>query len=219
MQISANLFPYLKQLAANNNREWFAAHKKTYDTEKKAFDAVIEYLIKEIGSFENLDKQTVKDCAYRIYRDVRFSADKSPYKKNFSCSFEEGGKKSGRAGYYLHIEPGNCFVAGGAWGPSKDQLAAIRQEIDYNGPQLMQILDKPEFKALFPKVEGEALKTAPKGYEKTHEYIDLLRQNQYYVLHRYSDTEVLAADFLDKFVSHCRVMKPFIDWCNMVCFA
>jgi uncharacterized protein (TIGR02453 family) len=218
MQISPSLFPFLTQLAANNNREWFAANKKAYDTEKLAFDKVIEYLLKTIGAFEDIDGQRVSDCAYRIYRDVRFSADKSPYKRHFACSFEQGGKKSGRAGYYLHLEPGNCFLAGGAWGPSKEQLAAIRQEIDYNPSELLGILENHDFKALFDKIEGEALKTAPKGYDKDHPNINLLRQNQYYVLHKYTDAEVLAPGFLEKFVSHCRTMKPFADWCNMVCF-
>ena len=110
MQIQKTLLPFLTDLANNNNREWFLANRKRYDDEKAAFQQVIGYLLKEIGTFENLDGQQIKDCSYRINRDIRFSADKSPYKKNFSCSFEQGGKKSGRAGYYLHIQPGNSFL-------------------------------------------------------------------------------------------------------------
>jgi uncharacterized protein (TIGR02453 family) len=218
MHISPTLPQFLMDLATNNNREWFETYRKRYETEKAYFQQVIGYLLKEIGQFENLDGVEIKDCSYRINRDIRFSADKSPYKKNFGCSFEQGGKKSGRVGYYLHIEPGNCFLAGGAWGPTKEQLHAIRQEIDYNGADLLKIIEKPDFKKLFSKIEGDALKTMPKGYPKDHEYIELLKQNQLYVMHTYTDNEILEADFLPKVVSHCRTMKPFTDWLNLVLF-
>lgn len=218
MQISSTLIQFLTDLANNNSREWFEANRKRYEIEKAEFQQVIGYLLKEIGQFENLNGQEIKHCSYRINRDIRFSSDKSPYKKNFGCSFEEGGKKSGRAGYYLHIQPGNSFLAGGAWGPTKEQLAAIRQEIDYNGGDLVKILETPTFKVLFPKVEGEALKNMPKGYPKDHQFIELLKQNQLYVMHKYTDNQVVEAGFLDKVVSHCHTMKPFADWLNMVLF-
>ena len=218
MQIQKSLLPFLTDLAVNNNRDWFLANRKRYDDEKAAFQQVIGYLLKEIGTFENLDGQEIKDCSYRINRDIRFSADKSPYKKNFSCSFEEGGKKSGRAGYYLHIQPGNSFLAGGAWGPTKEQLAAIRQEIDYNPENIKSILANPKFNEIFNEVKGDGLKTMPKGYPKDHPEIELLKKNQLYVMHNYTDNETVAADFLDKVVSHCKIMKPFADWVNMVCF-
>lgn len=218
MQISSTLIPFLTDLSNNNSREWFEANRKRYEMEKAQFQQVIGYLLKEIGQFENLNGQEIKHCSYRINRDIRFSADKSPYKKNFGCSFEEGGKKSGRAGYYLHIQPGNSFLAGGAWGPTKEQLAAIRQEIDYNGADLVKILETPSFKELFPKIEGDALKNMPKGYPKDHHFIELLRQNQLYVMHKYTDNDVIGIGFLDKVVSHCQTMKPFADWLNMVLF-
>ncbi|MES2797634.1 MAG: DUF2461 domain-containing protein [Bacteroidota bacterium] len=218
MQIQKSLLPYLSDLATNNNREWFLANRKRYDIEKEAFQQVIGYLLKEIGQFENLDGQQIKDCSYRINRDIRFSADKSPYKKNFSCSFEQGGKKSGRAGYYLHIQPGNSFLAGGAWGPTKEQLMAIRQEIDYNGKHLHAVIDDSKFKEVYSEIKGDGLKTMPKGYPKDHPEIELLKKNQLYVMHNYTDNEVVAADFLDKVVAHCKIMKPFADWVNLVCF-
>jgi uncharacterized protein (TIGR02453 family) len=218
MQISKTLPNFLTQLVANNNREWFEANRKWYETEKAAFQQVIGYLLAEIGQFENLDGQQIKDCSYRINRDIRFSANKAPYKNNFACSFEQGGKKSGRAGYYLHIQPGNSFLAGGAWGPSKEQLAAIRQEIDYNPENIKSILANPKFKEIFDGIKGDGLKTMPKGYPKDHPEIELLKKNQLYVMHNYTDNEVLASDFLDKVVGHCKVMKPFADWVNLVCF-
>jgi uncharacterized protein (TIGR02453 family) len=218
MQIQKSLLPYLTDLAANNNREWFLANRKRYDDEKAAFQAAIGYLLKEISQFENLAGQEIKHCSYRINRDIRFSANKAPYKNNFACSFEEGGKKSGRAGYYLHIQPGNAFLAGGAWGPEKDQLAAIRQEIDYNGKDLKKIVNNPEFIKVFSELKGDGLKTAPKGYPKDHPEIELLKKNQLFVMHNYTDDEVVAADFLDKVISHCKIMKPFAAWVNMVCF-
>jgi uncharacterized protein (TIGR02453 family) len=218
MQISPTLIPYLTDLAANNNREWFLANRKRYDDEKASFQQVIGYLLAEIGQFENLAGQEVKHCSYRINRDIRFSANKAPYKNNFACSFEEGGKKSGRAGYYLHIQPGNAFLAGGAWAPEKDQLAAIRQEIDYNPENIKAILSNTKFKEVFNEVKGDGLKTAPKGYPKDHLEIELLKKNQLFVIHNYTDKEVLSDDFLDKVISHCKIMKPFADWVNMVCF-
>jgi uncharacterized protein (TIGR02453 family) len=218
MQIQNTLLPFLTDLAANNNREWFLANRKRYDDEKAAFQQVIGFLLKEIGQFENLDGQEIKDCSYRINRDIRFSLDKSPYKKNFSCSFEEGGKKSGKAGYYLHIQPGNSFLAGGAWGPTKEQLAAIRQEIDYNAENIKSILNNKSFKEVYSEIKGDGLKTMPKGYPKDHPEIELLKKNQLYVMHNYTDSEVVAADFLEKVVAHCKIMKPFTDWVNMVCF-
>lgn len=218
MQIQPTLLPFLTDLANNNNREWFETNRKRYETEKAAFQQVIGYLLKEIGQFENLDGQQIKDCSYRINRDIRFSADKSPYKKNFSCSFEQGGKKSGRAGYYLHIQPGNSFLAGGAWGPTKEQLQAIRQEIDYNSESFLKIIENSTFKSVFPKIEGDGLKTAPKGYPKDHPQIEILKKNQLYVMHNYTDNEILESVFLDKVVSHCKIMKPFADWVNLVCF-
>lgn len=218
MQINSSLLQFLKELALNNNKEWFDVNRKRYEAEKEAFNKVIAYLFDEISVFENLEGQTWKNCTYRINRDIRFSADKSPYKKNFGCSFEEGGKKSGKAGYYLHIEPGNCFLAGGLWGPDKDQIQTVRQEIDYNADSLLKIIQNVEFKKVFGEIMGDGLKTAPKGYEKDHEHIDLIKKNQWYVWHKYTDSEVIKPNFLDEVVNNCKTMKPFADWVNLVCF-
>ncbi len=218
MTINKSLLQFLTELGNNNNKEWFDINRKRYEAEKADFTKIISHLFDEVAQFENLEGLTYKNCSFRINRDIRFSANKSPYKRNFSCSFEEGGRKSGKAGYYLHIEPGNCFIGGGAWGPTKDQTVAIRQEIDYNPKPLLDIINNPSFINIYGQILGDGLKTAPKGYEKDHVNIDLIRKNQWFVWHKYTDSEVLKDDFLEKVIAHCKVMKPLTDWINLVCF-
>jgi uncharacterized protein (TIGR02453 family) len=216
MQISAGLLDFLRDLQRNNNKEWFHANKARYETEKKLLQQLVQHYIDQVGTFYNLEGVAPKDCTYRINRDVRFSANKAPYKNNMGFSLEEGGKKTGNAGFYLHIQPGNeSFLASGAYAPSKEELAAIRQEIDYNGQELKNILENKSFKALFPKLEGQELKTSPKGYTQDNEHIQLLRKNQLYVWHKYSDKEILAPNFIETSIEHMKVLLPFALWINV----
>ena len=128
---------FLKDLEANNTREWFDQNKDRYDKTRRQFLAVAEILIHEIRKFdEEIPLLNPKDCVFRIFRDVRFSKDKSPFKSNYGCFIARGGKKSGFAGYYLHIQPGECFISGGIYMPSPEHLQAIRQEIYYHAPGL-----------------------------------------------------------------------------------
>ncbi|MDI9342231.1 MAG: DUF2461 domain-containing protein [Sediminibacterium sp.] len=206
---------FLKQLKQNNSKEWFDANKDKYLTAKDTFETMVEKLIKDLA---RTDKQIdpnlkVKDCVFRIYKDVRFSKDKTPYKTNMGASFNPGGKKSPTPGYYVHLEPGASFVAGGVWMPAPDALAAIRQEIDYNGAQLTKIMKAATFKTYFKGLdEIDVLKTAPKGFEKDHPMMDLLKHKHFIVSHPLSDKQVTGKDLETEVIKICKAMLPFIQF-------
>lgn len=188
---------FLKQLSKNNNKEWFDANRKTYDLCKLEFEALVKTLIDKSILF---DKELVgleaKKCLFRINKDVRFSKDKSPYKNNFGASINPGGKKSMVPGYYLHVEPGNSFLAGGSYQPLPEMLTAIRQEIDYNTTDFKKIISAKEFKTYFKELSQEGkLKTAPKGYDKEHPEISLLQHKHFIVMHHLKDEEVTNKNF------------------------
>lgn len=214
-QVSKQTLDFLNDLAAHNNRDWFLTNKRTYETVKRSHEALIGALIEQIGQFEDLAGVQPKECNFRINRDVRFSADKSPYKTWLSASIAEGGKKSAKQSYYLQVQPGGqSFLGGGLYAPTAEQLAQLRQEIDYEPDRIKQIIYEPAFVSTFGAVQGNTLKSAPKGYDKQHENIELLRKTQFYVIHAYTDAEVLSEDFVEKVGRHCRQMKPFLDYYN-----
>lgn len=202
---------FLKDLAVNNNREWFAANKERYD---KARENVIDFTMKvldsvrkiEAGMDENLD---AKKCVMRIYRDIRFSKNKEPYKNNFGVSMPTSGLKGGGVEYYLHIQPGNSFIGGGYWMPEAPHLKAIRQEIDYNAADLKRIIDQKEFVKLFGDFRRqEQLKSVPKGYEADNENIDLLKLKSFVAWHKLEDNE-LTAPGAEKLVADvCSMIHP-----------
>ncbi|MCU0470185.1 MAG: DUF2461 domain-containing protein [Arcicella sp.] len=218
MSISIQSFEFLRDLKNNNNREWFHANKKRYDTVKANFEETIKELISSIGEFENMTGVQVKDCNYRIARDVRFSLNKDPYKTWLSASFSEGGRKSGRMDYYLHIQENESFLGGGMYSPTPEQLAKLRQEIDYNAQELKQIIYNTDFVKVFGEAEGEAVKSAPKGYSKDHPEIELLRKKQLFFWHKFSNEEVCSPDFVKNVTETCRTLKPFLDFLNHVFF-
>ena len=161
---------FLKKLKKNNNKEWFDKHKGEYESAKEDITAFVEKMITSIGAFDPSVKELQpKDCLFRIYRDVRFSKDKTPYKTHLGAYISGRGKKSHGPGYYIHIQPGNTFLAGGLWVPPTPELNAVRQEIDYNLEEFESILKNKEFKKNFKEMEqGEKLKSLPKGYDKEH---------------------------------------------------
>ena len=193
--IEKTTFDFLKQLSRNNNREWFDAHKEKYLAAKANVDTFIEEVIRSFSAFDkSLAGLKAKDCVFRIYRDVRFSKDKRPYKTNMGASINHGGKKMEIAGFYLHLEPGKSMIAGGRWMPSPDHLRKIRQEIDYNGKQLHKILAQKNFKKMFGGLDQSdeyKLVRPPKGYDKEHKDIELLKLTSFLVWHEFSDKEVL----------------------------
>lgn len=205
---------FLKSIAKNNNREWFEKNKPKYLEAKLSFEDFLEALHKELITFDDsLAGLNPRKQGFRIYRDVRFSKDKRPYKVNMGAGFSEHGKMDQEPGYYIHIEPGKSFIAGGLYMPEADKLSKIRQEIDYNTERFMKILNDKKFKKLFPSLDDfDKLKTAPKGYPKDHPHIDLLKNKSYVVSHHFTDKEVLDKKFPTKAAEVAKVIKPFNDF-------
>lgn len=208
--------PYLNFLAAlaqNNHKEWMDANKKWFNDTRSRLLEDVEVLLKELTELEpELSAFKPKDCVFRQNRDIRFSNNKDPYKTNFGVYFSPGGKKSPGPGYYLQIQPGNSFLAGGIWMPEADTLKKIRKEIDYSGAELERIENDPEFKKLFPKIEGEKLKTSPRDYESDHPYIEYLKLKSFTVSHPISDKAIETGVFLTFAMDGFRRMKPFNDF-------
>jgi uncharacterized protein (TIGR02453 family) len=210
---------FLKDLAKNNNKEWFDAHRQQYETAKQNFiqlaDKIIKDFCKKDKDFENLE---AKKCLFRINRDIRFSKDKSPYKNNFGASFERGGRISPYAGYYLHIQPGNnSFIAGGVWQPEAERVKLIRQEVDYNWDDFKKIISNKKFKAIFgdlEKTKETSLSREPKGYEKDNPAIEYIKLKSWVVSASLKDEEVTDKDLVKKIITGFETMQPFIEFLN-----
>lgn len=212
---TAIVFRFLKGLSKNNNREWFEANKGEYLKAKEEFESFVTNLLKETTKFDSgLMGLDPKKLTFRIYRDVRFSKDKSPYKINMGATFSPGGKLMNKPGYYLHIEPGNkSFVAGGLYMPAPEDVAKVRQEIDYNGKKLEAIFKSAAFKKYYDGFDVfDQLKKAPKGYEPDHKYVEWLKLKSFIVTHNLKDTEVQHKDFLKNVATAFKTMKPFNDF-------
>jgi len=209
---------FLKDLKKNNNREWFAANKSRYEEAKTEFENFLDTLIPKLAKFDkSIANLKAKNCVFRIYRDVRFSKDKSPYKTHFGAHITSGGKKSeihSKAGYYIHVEVGDAMLAGGAYLPPTEWLNAIRQEINYNANDFKKILNSAEFKKYFGKMEGEKLVKAPKGYEPNHPEIELLKHKSFLATHKISEKELLSKDFLSHTVKVFKALEPFDNFLN-----
>lgn len=211
--MSKNLLQFLKELASNNHKEWMDANRAWYQETRADFLEEVEEILKGIVRWEpEMANFRAKDCVFRQNRDIRFSANKDPYKINFAAYFSVGGKKSAGPGYYLHIQPGESFLAGGIWMPQADVLKSIRQEIDYNGKELLDILNKPAFKKTFGGMEGEKLKTSPKGYDADHPHIDLLRHKSFIVSSPLKDGEITNGSYKKTALARFEMMKPFQDF-------
>jgi len=208
--IEKQTFDFLKKLSKNNNREWFNENKPKFELAKANVEAFAQKIIEKIVKFDNRFNADLKakDCIFRIYRDVRFSKDKSPYKLNFGANISPGGKKSGVPGYYLHIKPGDCFVGGGMYKPDNKQLAAVRQEIDYNTNDFKKILNSKTFKDYFEELRGEKLKTAPKGYPKDHPEIELLKYKGYFALSELNDEILQNKNALKVVIQKMKAIAP-----------
>ena len=206
---------FLKNLKSNNNKDWFEKNKPVYLDVKADFEVVVEKIIKGIAKFDKKISPDMKgkDCTFRIYKDVRFSKDKTPYKSNMGASINPGGKKSLLAGYYLHIEPGASFLAGGVYMPEPEILTAIRQEIDYNPEPLLKILKSASFKKFFKGLdEDDKLKTAPKGFEKDHPHLELLKNKHFIVSHYISDKQLTDKNMEATVIAGFKAMHPFLEY-------
>ncbi len=212
--IEKNTLAFLKELPEHNTREWFQENKARYDAARKNYMDFLDELLTRMRAFEPAAYgQQGKDLVFRIYRDVRFSNDKRPYKDHFGAYIAEGGRKSTNPGYYLHLAGhNNSFVAGGLWMPPAGQLKAVRQEIDYNLAAFKDIIEAPSFKKRFGAVTGEQLKTTPKGYDKDNPAIEFLRFKSWNAVMPVRDEAVLSDGFIDTVVEAMEVLKPFNDF-------
>lgn len=214
--IPSSAFSFLEQIRTNNNREWFAVNKTIYQQEAAQVAAFADALLQALNKHDVIETPSGAKSLYRIYRDVRFSKDKTPYSTYWGGRFKRAGKQR-RGGYYYHLEPGdNSFILCGFWGPGAADLKLIRDDIDFNPAPLRKILNHKNFTNNFGKLQGEQLKTSPKGYDSAHEAIDLLRFKQFLVYRRFTDAEVLAPDFLELTDQAVKYMRPFLDYMSEV---
>ena len=217
-QIHKHTLDFLSDLKEHNEREWFNKNRPRYEAAKNDFESFVQAVINEIIKFDPILKGLeVKSCTYRINRDIRFSNDKTIYKTHLGAFVVRGGKKNGDrlAGYYIHVEPGNnSMIAGGAYLPPMPWLTAIREKIDEEGKKFISIISKKEFRELFGEIEGEKLKSAPKGFKRDHPYIDYLKYKSFLVTRMITDKEILDPSCFDLIVRASRIMKPLNDFLN-----
>jgi uncharacterized protein (TIGR02453 family) len=217
--LQAATLKFLKDLKKNNNKPWFDAHRDAYDRAKQDFENFIQSVLnKHSKNDPDLQELTAKKCMFRINRDVRFSKDKSPYKSNFGASMDKGGKKSGLAGYYFHLEPGGkSFLGGGLWQPEAPVVKRIRQEIDYCCDEFTKLMTSKKLHSYYGGLyEGENIKLSkvPQGFEKDNPAAEYVKFKSWLVLHNLPDAELTSPDLVKKTVEAYKLMQPFVKFLN-----
>lgn len=211
-QISKSALNFLEDLSHNNNREWFNERKTTFKTHEKEAKLFYQSVLEKLRETDEIDAYKLM----RIYRDVRFSKDKTPYKARFAGSFKRS-TEALRGGYFLNIEPNNCMVGGGFYGPNPKDLLRIRSEFAIDSSEIEAIINSKQFKTTFPNgIEGDGVKTAPKGFSKDNEAIELIRKKQFYVMKSFTNEELLSENFADKVVEVFVTLRPFFDYMSEV---
>lgn len=207
---------FLKELKKNNNKPWFDANRKKYEEAKVDFISFVDNTIAAITKFDpSVSGIKAKECIFRINRDIRFSKDKSPYKSNMGAYINPGGKKINTPGYYFHCEPGQSFAAGGLYLPVPEDLAKVRQEIDYNFDEWKKIVNDKIFKKYFTKVDGiEVLSRPPKGYAEDNPAIDYLKMKSFIVSRPLTDAELTGKSLVKEVTKTFSTMKPMLDYLN-----
>lgn len=208
--IHPSTLKFLKDLAKHNDRDWFNAHKQSYLDAQQNMSDFIDRLIVEMNKHDELDNVSGKKSLYRIYNDVRFSKDKSPYNVRFAFSLSRSTKLK-RGGYYVHIRPGGSYLSCGFFGPNPADLNRIRQDIDINYDQWNKILRSKSIASNFEPLAGDKVLTAPRGFDIKHPGIDLLRHKQFILRHYFSDAEVTSSDFLKKVNKTFKAVRPYFD--------
>lgn len=216
--IRSETLAFLKKLKKNNNREWFEKHRGDYEVARADFEVFVAKLISRYAvEDKDLEGLQARQCIYRIHRDIRFSKDKTPYKNHLAATLDRGGKNSGFAGYYFHLEPGESFVGAGIWNPPVENVKKIRQEIDYNLEEFESIVKAKSFRTFYDGFytgENVQLRKLPQGYEKDNPAGEYLRFKSWMITSDVSDDLILSS----KLVNHCirafREAKPFIDFIN-----
>lgn len=214
-RIPASSLDYLKMLKENNDRDWFNENKDRYLKEYDSLEHFADALLQELRSHDVIETASGKKSLHRIYRDTRFSKDKTPYKTNWSGGYKRATALR-RGGYYFHIEPGNSFIAGGFWAPNTEDIKRIREDISSDPDTLRKIIESKTFKATFGSLQGEQLKTTPKGFDAADSAIDLLRYKQFLLVKRFTDDEVLSPSFLKETDQTFKIMRPFFDYMSEV---
>ncbi len=210
--IPKSSFKFLKDLSKNNDRDWFAKHKPKYEEAQTNMKLVKDAIGQEMEKVDNIEKTKL----YRIYRDVRFSKNKLPYKNNFGISLSRATKLL-RGSYYIQIEPGGkSMVGGGFWAPNPADLKLIRQNIEIDDKPLRKIMKAAKFKKYFGELGGEKVKTSPKGFDKEHPAIDLLRHKQFYAFRTFTDKEVLDPNFVSEVAKTLKAIRPFFDYMSEI---
>ena len=213
--MTRELFDFLRELGAHNNREWFHEHKVQYDVLRAGFVDDVQRLISLLAvADEELKGLQSQDCIYRIYRDIRFSPDKTPYKRFFSAYMARGGKKSPRAGYYLHVEPGNVLLCGGIWCPEPRLLKALRQAIYDNLDEWNSIVEASAFKETYPVFDGEVLKTVPRPFPKEGAHARWMMRKDYTVVCHLPDEFLLQQEWVEAVAQKLLLLKPLNDFLN-----
>ena len=205
--ISKNIFTFLNALKNNNERQWFKENISTFRTAESEVKLFYSQLYDQLNQLDSIDNFKV----FRIYRDIRFSKNKTPYKTHFGMAFHRE-KPALRGGYYIHIEPNNSFLGVGFWGPSPKDLYRIRKELEADADELREIINKPTFKKYWGILKGDELKTAPKGFNKTHANIDLIKKKQYTFYKEITDEELVSDDFSVLLEDHFKHIRPYFDY-------
>ena len=209
--IDNHVFKFLNDIKSNNNREWFNTNKQRYKLSLEQIKNSIVELVKLMNSHDKIENYKI----FRIYRDVRFTKNKTPYKNNFGISLVREKPKL-RGGYYLHIEPANSFSAVGFWQPEKDDLFRIRKEIELDGKEFSDVISSKLITKKWGNLVGESLKTFPRGFSKDHEYISLLRRKSFLFKKYYTDEEILAKHFIHKLYQDFLVTRTFLDYMSNI---
>ncbi|MGV8945656.1 MAG: DUF2461 domain-containing protein [Lutibacter sp.] len=209
--ISKSTLDFLKLLKVNNNREWFNEHKAEFEAEQKKIKEFFNLIMENLKTHDLIENVKV----FRIYRDVRFSADKTPFKSHFAGHFTRATNKL-RGGYYLRIRPGESFLAGGFWEPNKEDLLRIRKEFETDATEINTIVNDPNFKKYFGKLQGDAVKSAPRGFDKNHPNIEFIRLKQFIVSRSFTDEQVLSPNFLSEVTASFTAMRPYLDYMSEV---
>jgi len=206
---------FLNLLKQNNDREWFTARKDEFLREQALVIEFAEEVLERLNKHDVIETPNGKKSIYRIYRDVRFSKDKTPFQTYWGGSFKRASKYR-RGGYYYHIEQGNSLVVGGFWGPNSNDLKRIRESFEFDSAPFREILSSSEFIASFGKLNGDKLKTAPRGFSIDHPNIDLLAFKQFLLIKRFTDEEVLSESFAEQVDEAFRAMRPFLNYMSEV---
>ena len=206
--IQKSIFSFLNQLKTNNNRDWMTEHKKEYQSNEK----LLKQFYGSVQDSLNITDEISKLKVFRINRDLRFSKDKTPYNIHRSASFSRAGAQR-RGSYYLRIEPGNSAMAGGFFSPEPDDLLRIRREFEMDTTEIRTILNQKKFKKAFQGFNQEnQLKTAPRDFNKEDPNIDLIKLKNYFVVHHFTDDEVMSKDFEDQLMNHFLLLRPYFDY-------